>query len=180
MPAKMIDHRRPRIFGWLVVVGLMVPLLAQAEGKLPPGLVELQPRPAPALRLADMDGKVTDLGGLRGHWVMVHFWASWCGPCRREMPTIQTMAGRLMPKTLRLVVVNTAERDDDVFEFLGGVAPELNSLMDRDGSVTARWQPRGLPSSYIVDPAGRLRYLALGGRRWDSKSYLDFLQHLPR
>jgi cytochrome c biogenesis protein CcmG/thiol:disulfide interchange protein DsbE len=157
---------------------LLSPVSFATEHRLPPGLLQLQPRPAPALRLANMDGKVTDLRKLRGHWVMVHFWASWCGPCRREMPTIQAMATKMAPRYLRLVLVNTAERDDDVFAFLGGVAPDLDSLMDRDGSVTARWQPRGLPSTYLVDPQGRERYLALGGRRWNSKAYLEFLSHL--
>jgi cytochrome c biogenesis protein CcmG/thiol:disulfide interchange protein DsbE len=153
---------------------------AGADGKLPRGLIELKPRPAPALRLANLDGKVFDLRDLRGHWVMVHFWASWCGPCRREMPTIETMRDKLVPKYLRLLVVNTAETDDDAFIFLGSIGSDLNPLMDRDGSVTERWQPRGLPSTYLVDPRGRLRFLALGGRRWDSASYMHFLTHLPR
>jgi cytochrome c biogenesis protein CcmG/thiol:disulfide interchange protein DsbE len=151
-----------------------------AENRLPPGLIAVKPRPAPALHLANMDGKVFDLRDLRGHWVMVHFWASWCAPCRREMPTIQAMQEKLVPKYLRLLVVNTSETDDDVFLFLGGIGSELNPLMDRDGTVTDRWQPRGLPSTYLVDPRGRLRYLALGGRRWDSEAYLHFLTHLPR
>jgi cytochrome c biogenesis protein CcmG/thiol:disulfide interchange protein DsbE len=176
-------HRDPRRVS-LTAAGLCLLLFwsfpAGAKAELPPGLLQLKPRPAPALRLANMDGKVTDLRELRGHWVMVHFWASWCGPCRREMPTIQSMADKLVPDTLRLVLVNTAERDDDVFAFLGAVAPNLDSLMDRDGSVTARWQPRGLPSTYLVDPQGRERYLALGGRHWDSKAYLEFLSHLPK
>lgn len=125
-----------------------------------------------------MDGKVTDLKDLRGHWVLVHFWASWCGPCWREMPTLQRMRARISPDRIRLVLVNTAETDDDVFAFMAVVAPDLDSLLDRDGALTQRWQPRGLPSTFLVDPAGRIRYLALGGRRWDSPSYLDFLRGL--
>lgn len=81
---------------------------------------------------------------------------------------------------LKLVLVNTSETDDEVFSFLATVSPDLDSLMDRDGSVTERWKPRGLPSSYLVDPQGKLRYLALGGREWDSPAYLNFLQALLR
>ena len=79
---------------------------------------------------------------------------------------------------LEIVVINTAESEDKVFAFLAGVAPDLNPLMDRDGLVTERWQPRGLPATFLVDPSGRLQYLALGGRPWDSPDYLKFLQKL--
>ena len=62
--------------------------------------------------------------------------------------------------------------------FLATVSPDLSTLMDRDGLTTAGWQPRGLPSSFFVDPAGRIRYLALGGRDWSSPEYLNFLRQL--
>lgn len=145
----------------------------------PPGqLLKLDGRLAPALRLADMDGKTVDLAQLKGRWVLVHFWASWCGPCRREMPTLPQLIKTFPAERLTVLLVNTAESDDEVFSFLASVSPELATLMDRDGQVTERWQPRGLPSTFFVDPQGRLQYLALGGRDWGSKSYLDFLHAL--
>jgi thiol-disulfide isomerase/thioredoxin len=160
----------------LVFVFWLLPVHA---AELPEGLIALDGRPAPALKLADLDGQVTDLAALRGRWAMVHFWASWCVPCRRELPAIAAMA-RTKPETLALVMVNTAETDDEVFAFLTAVAPELTTLLDRDGQVTERWQPRGLPSTFFVDPQGRLRYLTLGGRPWDSPAYQRFLAGLGR
>lgn len=144
----------------------------------PPGLLTLTPKPAPALKLKNADGKLFDLASTAGQWRLVHFWASWCGPCRKEMPTLQKMSVKL--PELKLILVNTSETDDEVFSFLATVSPELDSLMDRDGLVTERWKPRGLPSSYLVDPNGKQRYLALGGRDWDSPAYLNFLQALLR
>ena len=163
---------------WLIVVAAPLSPAAGACDGLPPGVIALDGRSAPPLRLADSDGRLTDLVDLRGNWVMVHFWASWCAPCRREMPTIQEMARKLVPARLHLVLVNTAETDDQVFEFLTIVAPDLTSLMDRDGKVTERWQPRGLPASFLVGPRGGLRYLVLGGRKWNSPAYLQFLRSL--
>ncbi|MFV1997408.1 MAG: TlpA family protein disulfide reductase [Acidiferrobacterales bacterium] len=146
---------------------------------LPKGIIKIDPiAKAPGLRLANADGEVTDLRDLRGNWVMVHFWASWCGPCRKELPSVQRMAQQVVPKEIKLVMVNTAENEDDIISFLFGVAPDLDTLMDSDGVVTNLWQPRGLPSSFFVDPDGRIRFLALGGRPWDTKPYLDFIRSL--
>ncbi len=146
---------------------------------LPGGVIPVDGHAAPPLRLADLDGEAFDLRELRGRWVFVHFWASWCGPCRKEMPAIQRMSDSLRDSALAIVLVNTAETEDAVFSFLGIVAPALTTLMDSDGLVTEQWQPRGLPASFLVDPRGRVSYLALGGRPWDQDSYLDFLRALP-
>lgn len=162
-----------------VIASLLAVASASGAPLAPPsGLLALNPKPAPTLKLKNADGKAFDLASTRGRWTLVHFWASWCGPCRKEMPTLQKMSVKL--PELTLILVNTSETDDEVFSFLATVSPNLDSLMDRDGTVTERWKPRGLPSSYLVDPQGRLRYLALGGRDWDSPAYLNFLQALLR
>jgi thiol-disulfide isomerase/thioredoxin len=150
------------------------------SGALPRGIIVMDGRPAPDLRLRDMDDNKFDLADQRGQWVLVHFWASWCGPCRREMPTLQEMDSIITAEKLpfTVVLINTAENEDTIFSFLGIVAPSLNTLMDRDGTVTNLWQPRGLPASFFVDPAGNIQYVALGGRSWNSEPYLAFLRHL--
>jgi len=145
---------------------------------LPKGIIVLDGHPAPALKLSNMDGEAFDLAKYRGQWLVIHFWASWCGPCRREMPTINETYKLYDESKLRFVLVNTAESEDIVFNFIGIAAPDMIPLMDRDGAVTERWQPRGLPASFFVDPKGHLRYLALGGRDWRKKSYRDFLNRL--
>ena len=158
------------------VLWLLVSSVSAAEP--PPGMIKLGGGPAPALKLSDLDGKVVDLAQSRGRWVLVHFWATWCGPCRREMPTLAQLTHALPAERLTVYLVNTSEGEDDVFAFLASVSPELSTLLDRDGQVTERWQPRGLPASFLLDPQGRLRYLALGGRDWASAPYLKFLREL--
>lgn len=161
----------------LLLTFILLPVSAQAV-KIPVGIIKLDGRAAPALRLSTSDGAVSDLKTMRGKWVLVHFWASWCGPCRKEMPSIQLLAKKIPASKMAIILVNTAESEDTVFEFLSIVAPEMDSTLDKDGEVTARWQPRGLPSSFFVDPAGRLQYLALGGRPWMRGDYLAFVQQL--
>ena len=88
------------------------------------------------------------------------------------------MTDILADSGIEFLLVNTAETEDEVFTFVGIVAPELVPLMDLDGQVTEVWQPRGLPASYLVDPEGRIRYQALGGREWEQPVYLEFLRSL--
>jgi len=154
---------------------LLMSSIVVAAANKPGGIIKLDGRPAPELKLSNSDGVVSNLQAMRGKWVLVHFWASWCGPCRREMPSIQALSKKISPAKMTILLVNTAESEDTVFEFLGLVAPELDSTLDRDGTVTERWQPRGLPSSFFVDPDGKLQYLALGGRPWLNADYLAFV-----
>jgi thiol-disulfide isomerase/thioredoxin len=163
-----------------LIPGLLCLLLwwqaAAAETPLPKGILALDGRAAPPLVLENLDGDSWDIADARGHWVFVHFWATWCGPCRKEMPAIQAILPQFDADELEFAVINTAESEDTVFSFLAAVAPDSVPLMDSDGLVTERWQPRGLPATYLVDPEGRLRYLALGGRPWNTPEYLDFLK----
>lgn len=168
-----------RCWRGLVFSMLWAATLATASEPVPPkGIITLTERAAPVLKLTDMDGNPFDLADHKGQWVFVHFWASWCGPCVREMPAIQRMAKKMADSSWALAIINTAEDEDAVFGFLGIHAPDLVPLMDRDGLATEAWQPRGLPSTYLVDPEGRIRYQALGGRPWDEAVYLDFLKAL--
>ena len=159
----------------LLLIFLTLNCLAAA---LPPGVMQVDNVAAPELKLDNLDGEPYDLANSSGHWVFVHFWASWCGPCRREMPRIEKMMGILTDKDIEFLLINTAETEDEVFTFLGIVAPDVMPLMDLDGQVTEVWQPRGLPATYLVDPDGRIRYQALGGREWELPVYLDFLRGL--
>jgi len=163
---------------WITAVVLLLLCGISHAAEPPPGMIKLDGRPAPALQLSDLDGKRVDLAQQRGRWALVHFWATWCGPCRREMPTLAQLMQALPAERLNIYLVNTSENEDDVFAFLASVSPELGTLLDRDGQVTERWQPRGLPASFLVDPQGRMRYLALGGRDWVSGPYLNFLREL--
>ncbi|VAW74150.1 hypothetical protein MNBD_GAMMA13-970, partial [hydrothermal vent metagenome] len=93
-------------------------------------------------------------------------------------PAIQRMVRLMENEALKVQLVNTSEDDDTVFSFLGGVAPDMVTLMDRDGAVTEVWKPRGLPATYLIDPQGQIRYQVLGGREWDQPKYLAFLKAL--
>ena len=75
-------------------------------------------------------------------------------------------------------MINTAEDEDTIFEFLAALNVELNSLMDVDGMVTEVWKPCGLPTTFLISPNGEIRYQAIGGRDWGKTEYIDFVEHL--
>lgn len=158
---------------------LMCTLARAAELPTPPkGIRTYEIGSAQNFTLKDIDGETFILDNTRGKWVFLHFWASWCGPCRREMPAVQRMSELIQDEKLAIVLVNTAENEDTIFSFLGETGTELDSLMDKDGLVTEAWQPRGLPTTFLIDPKGQVRYQAIGGREWDKASYTGFIRGL--
>lgn len=128
--------------------------------------------------LLDIDGENFELDKTRGNWVFLHFWASWCGPCREEMPAIQHLANAMQDESFKIIMINTAEDEDTIFEFLAAINVELNTLMDVDGLVTEVWKPRGLPTSFLINPKGEIKYQAIGGREWNKPEYINFLKQL--
>lgn len=148
------------------------------ESQHPFGLRVYEIGSAPNFKLNNTEGETFELDSTRGQWVFLHFWASWCGPCRREMPTIQKLSEELDSNKFKIVMINTAEDEDTIFTFLAGLSIDIDTLMDVDGQITEVWKPRGLPTTFIIDPKGNVRYQAIGGREWGKAAYVDFMKKL--
>ena len=144
----------------------------------PKGIRHYETGIAPGFTVTDMDGEPFTLASTRGKWVFLHFWASWCGPCKEEMPVIQKMTETFDTDKFKIVLINTAEDEDTIFSFLGEIGMEMNSLMDSDGLVTEKYKPRGLPTTMLIDPNGNVQYQAIGGREWHKPEYINFLRKL--
>ena len=175
--------------GYLIFAGLLASLLTlipaslqakptMSELQTPKGILSMPGNAAPAFKLKDMDGKLFDSKSLRGQWSFIHFWASWCGPCRKELPAIEKLTQAFKGTSLKIVLINTAETEDIVFNFFGTISVNLDTLLDTDGQATEQWKPRGLPSTFLVDPKGKIRYLVIGGRPWHTPTYQKFLRAL--
>jgi thiol-disulfide isomerase/thioredoxin len=148
------------------------------ETKPPFGIRHFDTGIASDFTLQDIDGETFTLSKNKGRWIFLHFWASWCGPCREEMPAIQRLSDSFQDDKFKIVMINTAEDEDTIFEFLGAINVDLNSLMDADGQVTEVWKPRGLPTTFLINPKGEVKYQAIGGREWDNPIYLQFIKQL--
>lgn len=145
-------------FCWLIA---LLGLLAACESTPPaPALGQ----PAPDFRLASLTGEQVRLSDLRGHVVIVNFWASWCGPCEQETPRFVAWAQRHGDAGLRILGVNTLFQDSRaaVEEFARRYAVGYPILLDESGAVARQWVVQFLPRSYVLDRAGVVRFVKQG------------------
>ena len=122
--------------------------------------------PTPSLRLPDLEGKEHALEAYRGRVVLVNFWATWCVPCKEEMPSIERLRSSMQGRPFAVLAVNLAEPDSRVQRFLRDVPLGFPILMDRDTSASRAWKARLLPATFIVGPDGRIRYSYIGELDW--------------
>lgn len=129
------------------------------------------PSPAPAPRLAGstLDGGRFDLAEARGHVVVVNVFASWCGPCRDELPLLADAARRWAPDGLRVVGLNLRDGPEAVRALLAETgADDLTVVPDPDGTRGVEWGVRGVPETFVVDRDGRIvtRHQGVVSRQW--------------
>jgi len=133
---------------------------------------------APDFTLPDTHGKLHRLSEYRGRPVIVNFWATWCPPCREEIPSMNR-AWRVLSETgVAMLAVNVGEDADTVFVFTADYPAEFPLLLDVSGEVIGQWPVKGLPTSYVIAPDGTLAYRAIGGRAWDDEVLLETIRRL--
>jgi len=141
-----------------------------------------EPLSAPDFTLEVMDAKKISLKDYRGKVIMLNFWATWCPPCRREMPSMERLHQKFKGKEFLVLAVNQMEDGDQIFAFSGDLGIDLTFpiLFDKDSSVSRTYEVQGLPTTYIIDKKGIVRFRAIGGREFDhpevEKQILQLMQ----
>ena len=138
------------------------------------------PRPAPDFSLPDMDGKIHKLSDYRGKVVLLNFWATWCPPCRREMPSMENLHQELKDKPFQVLACDQEEDGDTVFAFTGQLdpAPTFPLLLDSKSAVSKSFDVRGLPTTFLVDKMGNIAYRAVGGREFGHPAIRALIEEL--
>ena len=124
----------------------------------------------PALTLPDLAGGNHSLADYRGRVVLVNFWATWCEPCRDEMPSIERLRRSFQGRPFAVLAVNLAEPESRIRAFLERMPLDFPVLLDRDTAVAKAWRARILPATFIIGPDGRIRYSHLGELDWSQDS----------
>ena len=132
----------------------------------------------PPLAADTLEGGHVDLRDLKGHVVLVNFWATWCEPCREEMPSFQRLRDKLRGKPFEVITVNYGEGAARIQPFLERWKISLPVLLDRDKDAAAAWHAGGLPMTFLVDAEGRLRYSAFGECDWSTGEPLRVVESL--
>ena len=170
--------------GWWVMVLMLASAPVLAEIPQPPLGYRLNPvEPAvsaPEFTLTDMDGETHSLSDYRGKVVMLNFWATWCPPCRREMPSMEAVHQRLQDENFTVIAVNEWEDPDHVFAYMGQltVFPTFPILFDQAGEVSKAYKVKGLPTTLVIDREGRVVYRAVGGRDFDHPEVVKLIRGL--
>jgi len=120
----------------------------------------------PPLSLEDLDGRTHALEHYRGKVVLINFWATWCEPCREEMPSINRLRGSLSGQPFVVLAVNLGESEARIRRFLAQLPLDFPVLLDRDSAAARAWRARVLPTSFLVGADGRVRYFMAGEYDW--------------
>ncbi len=123
-------------------------------------------RATPALDLPAWGGARVRLADLRGQVIVLNFWASWCEPCRAEMPSLELLAQRHENDRLQVFAVNHRESDAAIRRFIDQTALTLPVLRDGDGAAARAWQVGVFPSTVVIGREGRARFSVLGELDW--------------
>ena len=160
---------RKQVAAIVAVLSLSLPALAG-----PPGA------PAPVFTLASRGGQNVSLEQYKGQVVMLNFWASWCGPCRQEMPLLESIYRKYNKMGFTMIGVNVEPDSNAANEWLKATPVSFPILYDRDSKVSKLYDVAGMPSTVIIDRSGKLRVLHRGYKPGDENEYLDSIRTLIR
>jgi peroxiredoxin len=139
---------------------------AEAVGDAPAEFARLDVE-KPAFNLDDLNRRPVSLADYRSEIVVVHFFATWCEPCREELPALNRLVARSDPRQLRVVTISVAEVDVRVRNFAEKLPVNFPILLDRDRSVAKAWKVSALPTSFILDRDLKPRLFVERDYDWD-------------
>ncbi|MBW2057440.1 MAG: TlpA family protein disulfide reductase [Deltaproteobacteria bacterium] len=133
---------------------------------------------APDFTLQDLDGTAVSLRDFRGKLVLLNFWASWCPPCRAEIPSMKKLQDRLKEEDFVLLAVDLRESSERVRSFRDKEGLNFLVLLDTDGAVGIAYAVRSIPTTYLIDSKGYIIGAALGPRDWGGTEVLGLINGL--
>ena len=137
-------------------------------------------QPAPDFTLKSLAGKNLKLSEMAGNVVLINFWASWCGPCREEMPLLNALHNKYEALGFTVVGVNVEEDVNGAKSFLQNFPVDFSVLLDNSNQVSKQYQVIAMPTTVVVDRDGNMRYLHKGYKSGDEAKYRQVVKKLVR
>ncbi len=134
--------------------------------------------PLPDFALPGIDKRLHRLSDLRGRVVLVNFWATWCGPCLKEMPSMQRLSERFPSQDFAVLAVNMGESVEDIRPFVEKMSIQFPIPLDSNGEVLQSWQVIAFPTTFLLDRSGTIRFALFGGLEWDQGEALERIKAL--
>ena len=153
-------------------------LLLATQALADVGFRKLDPVDAPPLVGADLEGNPLTLKAYKGKVVLVNFWATWCPPCRREMPSLQRLREKMSMRPFVILGIDSAEQRDEVEDFLQTVKVDFTIVLDPDSVATKQWKVFALPTSFLIGRDGKVRYSLSGPTEWDEGEAIRLIESL--
>jgi thiol-disulfide isomerase/thioredoxin len=132
----------------------------------------------PIINVPGLDGKPIDIKDFSGSYVILNFWATWCPPCKAEMPSMETFYKTFKDKKLTIFAISTGEKPDTVKTFIKANPHSFPIGLDSSGQLGAIFAGRGIPTTYIVNPEGKAIAGTIGGRDWMDKKTIEAFNSL--
>ena len=167
------------VFAVLTVIAVNVNAANASDTLLNLGIsVAKSPLDTIEFQLEDLQGTTKSLSSYRGKVVFLNFWATWCGPCRSEMPSMQRLYDVLKDEGFEIVAVNLQESAHQVKRFLDEEKLTFPVLLDKDGYTGSVYGARSIPTTYLIDREGKIFARAIGAREWDSPEIMSVFRDI--
>jgi len=145
------------------------------DDRLKPYRGQVKPQ---AFALRDINGKLYTESDFKGKVSVINFWATWCPPCVEEIPSLNRLRRKMQAKDFRVISINYAESAERIKAFMQKVAVDFPVLLDPEGRTAGHWKVVAFPSTFVIDPAGRIRYGVNAAIHWDADEVVDQLNAL--
>lgn len=136
------------------------------------------PEPIPPFSVKTLKGAEASTAALAGKVVLLNFWATWCPPCKMEMPSIQVLHDKMKGAAFEIMAISVSEKPATVTDFLKNNPYTYPMYLDEDGSASAPFASRGIPTTFILDKQGRAIAGIVGSRSYDGPEVLTLFKEL--
>lgn len=162
----------------MLLVLVSVPIRAHEDPWEGLGVIRLSGYSPPDFTLPTLDGGSIALSDLKGKVVLINFWATWCPPCREEMPSLERLYRHFKYEKFALLAVDIMEHPEKVKKFAREYNLSFPILLDKKGDISAKYAANALPTTYIIDKGGKAVGKAIGARKWDGDHAKDLVDEL--